>query len=93
MKHLYLTVYRYRGLDEEATRALTKRFMELGSRPGILAHYERLDGKGGYILEEAPKDPEADYERILQLNEWLDFEVIPITTMEDAFPVVLRHFG
>lgn len=93
MKHLYLTAYRYRELDEESTRALAKRFMELGSRPGVLAHYERLDGKGGFIVEEVPDDPEKDYERTIQLTEWMDFEVIPITTMEDAFPLVLRHFG
>jgi hypothetical protein len=93
MKSLYMIAYRYRDLDDEATKALTKRFVELGARPGQLAHYQRLDARGGFLVVEVPDDPEMDYERTMQLNEWIEFEIIPIATMEDAFPAILRNYG
>lgn len=93
MKRLYLTAYRYHDLDEEATRALTKKFTELGGRPGLVAHYERLDGRGGFIVQEVADDPEKDFERNIQLSQWMDIEVIPVSTMEDAFPVIVRVYG
>lgn len=93
MKSLYMIAYRYRDLDDEAAQALTKKFIELGTRPGELAHYQRLDTRGGFIVEEVPDDHEMDYERRMQLNEWIEFEIIPIATMEDAFPAILRNYG
>lgn len=93
MKSLYMIAYRYRELDDEDTQALTKKYMEIGPHPSQLAHYQRLDTRGGFIVQEVPDDPEMDYERTMLLNEWIEFEIIPIATMEDAFPVILRNYG
>ena len=94
MKRLMLVAYRYReGLGEEDFRNLTKKFAETGNAPGVIAHYVRLDGKGGFLLEELPEDPEKGYEFTLRYTPWLEFEVFPVTTMEDAFPVIQRLYG
>ena len=94
MKRLYMTVYRYReGLGEDDLRKLTKKFLEVGTTPGVIAHYERLDGKGGFTVEELPEDAEKSYEVTLRYAPWLEFDVFPITTMEDAFPVIQRVYG
>ena len=94
MKLMHVVTYRYReGLDEEDFRKLTKRFVEFGPVPGAIAHYERIDGKGGFVIQEMPDDPEAVKENLLRYAPWLEFEVFPITTIEDAFPVIQRVYG
>ncbi len=68
-------------------------FVEAGVGPTVIAQYERLDGKGGFLIQEVAGDPEKDYELTLKYSPWLDFEVLPVTTMEDAFPVIARLYG
>ena len=94
MKQLFMTIYRYHeGLGEEERRTRVKKFLELGAGPGPIAEYERLDGTGGFILQEAPDDLEKDFENTLRYLPWITSEVIPVTTMEDAFPVIQRVYG
>jgi Domain of unknown function (DUF3303) len=94
MKRLLMTAYRYRGhLGEDDLRKLTKKFAELGTLPTVVAHYERLDGMGGFMIEEATEDPERGYEFTLRYAPWVELEVFPITTIEDAFPVIQRVYG
>jgi len=94
MKLLYMITYRYRGhLGDEDLRKLTEKFMEIGTSPGVIAHYERLDGRGGFLVQEEQEDPEASYEITIRYGPWAEFEVFPITTIEDAFPVIQRVYG
>jgi len=94
MKRLYMTVYRYREhLGEDDLRTLTKKFAELGLAPTVIAHYERLDGRGGFMIEDVPEDAERGYELTLRYSPWIEQDVFPITAMEDAFPVIQRVFG
>jgi hypothetical protein len=44
------------NLGEEDLRHLTKKFAELGTAPGVLAHYERLDGMGEFMIEDVSQD-------------------------------------
>ena len=94
MKSLFITAYRYReDLDEDDLRDLTKKFVEVGASPGVTAHYTRLDGKGGFLIQEAGGDPENDFEVMAQYTPWMHFDMIPVTTIEDAFPVIQRLYG
>ncbi len=94
MKRLYLEMYEYKeGLEEDDLRALTKTFAQTGTSPHVLAHYERLDGRGGFIVEELPEDMERSFELTLRYGRWMNFQVFPITTMEDAFPVIQKVYG
>jgi hypothetical protein len=94
MKGLYVTMYEYRDdLEEDDLRELTRKFVEVGTAPSVIAHYTRLDGKGGFVIQESPDDPERDFEVTLQYAPWMRFEIIPVTTIEDAFPVIQRLYG
>lgn len=95
MKQLFLTVYTYKErLDEASLRELTKRFGEVGESPGTIAHYSRLDGRGGFTVSEAkPEDQVKVFETILSYGPWVDFEIIPITTMADALPSIIQLYG
>lgn len=94
MKRLFMTAYRYREhLGEADLRELTKKFAELGTLPSVIAHYERLDGQGGFMIEDVPEDAEQSYEFTLRYAPWVELEVFPITTIEDAFPVIQRVYG
>jgi hypothetical protein len=94
MKPLNMITYRFRaGLGEEDLRKLTKRFAEVGQPPGVIAHYVRLDGAGGFMLQEPQEDPEAVYENALRYQPWIEIEIAPIGTIEEGFPVALRVYG
>lgn len=94
MKRLYMVTYRYReDLDQGDLRDLTKKFTEVGNAPGTVANYTRLDGRGGFVLREEVDDDAPVFEVTLQYAPWIDFEVIPVTTIEDAFPIIQRLYG
>lgn len=95
MKQLFLTVYTYKDhLDEMSLRELTKRFAEVGESPGTIAHYSRLDGKGGFTLSERkPEDQVKAFETVLSYSPWIEFEIIPITTMAEALPSITALYG
>ncbi len=94
MKRLYVEMYEYKeGLKEDDYRAMTKAFAETGTSPEVIAHYERLDGGGGFLIEELPEDGEKSYELTVRYGRWLNFQVFPVTTIEDAFPVIQRVYG
>ncbi|HWS92808.1 MAG TPA: DUF3303 family protein [Mycobacterium sp.] len=94
MKQFVMTTYRYKSnLDESDFRELTKRFVEVGEPPGVVAHYERLDGSGGVLVQETQADPEASYRSILHYTEWIEFDSIPMVTMDEAFGVIQQLFG
>lgn len=94
MKQMVLIAYRYKDkLDEDDLRHLTKKFVEFGEGPKPLAHYSRLDGEGGFLVRELDQEPEKVYESVLRYGPYMDFEIVPVTTMEDAFPVIASIYG
>lgn len=94
MKRLVVSAYRFREhLGDQDLRQLTKKFAELGAIPGVIAPYARLDGRGGFMIEEVAEDPERSFELTLRYAPWVEFEVFPVTTIEEAFPVMQRVYG
>jgi hypothetical protein len=94
MKRLYMTTYRFRdGLRADDLRELTKQFMEIGTAPGTIAHYASLDGRGGFVLSEDTEDPSDTFKVTVQYGPWIDFDVVPVATIEEAFPVILSVYG
>ncbi|HET9077122.1 MAG TPA: DUF3303 family protein [Acidimicrobiales bacterium] len=94
MQRLYLISYEYKeDLKESDYRDMTKSFIEHGSGPSVLAHYERLDGRGGFLVEELPADAEKDFELTVRYARWVKFHIYAITTMADAFPVIQHLYG
>lgn len=76
----------------DAVKALLAAFAENGSVPGTLAHYVLADGRGGLVISENDSITAA-YENILNYTEWLEFEIHPMLTMEDALPSLLNQYG
>ena len=94
MKLLYMTSYRYREhLDADDLRDLTKQFLEVGTSPGVVAHYTTLDGRGGFLVQEVQDDPAETFKVTIQYGPWIEFETVPITTIEEAFPVIQSVYG
>ena len=94
MQRLYLTSYRFRGdLDDDDLQDLTKKFAEVGQSPDVIAHYVNLDGRGGFLVQSAEGDPEEGYRTTLQYGPWIEFESTPVTTIEEAFPVIQSVYG
>ncbi len=93
MKSLFVTMYQYReDLDEDGLRELTKRFAAVGQSPSVTVHYSRLDGRGGFLVQEAG-NPEQTFEFMTRYAPWIHFEMFPVTTIEEAFPVIQRVYG
>lgn len=94
MKRLYMVTYTYKKHDEASNRDLLKKFGEYGQAPGVIAQYERLDGKGGVFFQESPEEEaEKDFEQTAIYSEYMDFEVTPVTPFEDALPTFMKLFG
>jgi len=96
MERFVMTTYRYRdGLSADDLRELTTKFTKVGNFPGTLAHYTRLDGRGGFTVSEFQKedDQAAVFENTIAYGPWIDFEIIPVTTMADALPSILKLYG
>ena len=94
MERLFMIVYRYRDdLDAADLRELTKKFAEVGSAPGVIAHHTRLDGRGGFVLQSDPEDHAQAFEVTLTYAPWMEFEVVPVATIEEAFPVIQKVYG
>jgi uncharacterized protein DUF3303 len=45
------------------------------------------------MIEEVSEDPEQSFELTLRYAPWVEFEVFPVTTIEEAFPVMQRVYG
>jgi hypothetical protein len=94
MKTLYVIAYRFHeNLDEDDLRELTKKFAEIGSAPNVTAHYARLDGQGGFVVTLGAEDDAPGYENTLRYAPWITFDVFPVATIEEAFPVIQRVYG
>jgi len=80
------------GQDVAQARALMARFGERGKGPGEIAHYVHADGSGGTVISENT-DVTVLHDVCLAYSQWLEFEIIPILTIDDAVPNLLNHFG
>jgi hypothetical protein len=73
------------------TAALMKEFGDRGEVPGTIAHYAYPGGGGVVIVEQ--DDPTALYESVMAYGEWLEFDVKPALSIDDAVPSILAYLG
>lgn len=90
---LFGTRYKFIGdRSPDAVKALLASFAENGEAPGTVAHYVLADGRGGLVISENDSIKEA-YENILNYQEWLEFEIHPLLTIEDALPSLMNRYS
>ena len=63
------------------------KFGARGEVPGSIAHYV-YPGGGGVVIAEHD-DPKVIYEATVAYASWLDFDVKPALTIDDAVPIIL----
>ena len=73
------------------TAALMKEFGDRGEVPGTIAHYAYPGGGGVVIVEQ--DDPTALFESVMAYGEWLEFDVKPALSIDDAVPSILTYLG
>ena len=96
MKRFSMFAYTYHeGLTAEDRREMVRLFAEGGEAPGVIAHYERLDGRGGFIIQEeiGGQDLEQDFEQTIAFSRFMDMEIHNLITVEDSFPVFQKVYG
>ncbi len=66
VKRLLMISYTYHdGLSAQDRQQMVRRFAADGGTPGAIAHYERLDGRGGFVIQEEldDEDLQRDFEQ------------------------------
>ena len=76
----------------EHAKELMALFAKRGKSPGEIAHYVHVDGTGGTVISENADAGEL-HDVILAYSPWMEFEILPILTIEDAVPALLKYFG
>lgn len=90
---LFLTNYTLVGdRTAEKSKALLALFIERGSGPGEIAHYIRVDGSGGTLISDNANYAEL-HDQALAYGPYMDFDIVPIRTVEEAVPELLKHYG
>ena len=90
---LFATRYTFKGdQSPKSVKALLAVFAERGPAQGQIAHYVAADGRGGLIISENDSMQQS-YEDALHYQQWMDFETIPVLTIDDALPSILKVFG
>ena len=67
-------------------------FAERGPEKGTIAHYVKTDGTGGILVTEQDDAAQA-YEGVLAFSEFLDFNVTPALTVDDAVPTISQYLS
>ena len=90
---LIVTRYTFKGdQSPDSVKALLAVFAERGAAPGEIAHYVLADGRGGFTISEGDSIQDA-YEDSLHYAQWMDFEMTPIQTIDDAMTTIAKVYG
>ena len=90
---LFVTRYKFKGdQSPDSVKALLAVFAERGPAAGEIAHYVAADGRGGLIISENDSMQQS-YEDSLHYQQWMDFDTIPVLTIADAMPAIMKVYG
>ncbi len=67
------------------------RFGECGTGPAEIAHYVHATGGGTVIRDNA--DISEVHDVVLAHSQWLELEIIPVLTIGEAVPALVKYFG
>jgi hypothetical protein len=90
---LFMTTYRLRPhVTKPEIKRLMDRFAKLGSAPGEVSNFARIDGSGGWNIVDV-ENLDAVYSYILEFTDFFEFEVTPVLKLEDAVGPILNYVG
>ena len=90
---IFITTYRLKPfMSKDETRELMSVFAEKGVGPGVTAHYFAADGSQGVVIGEQD-DAAVIYENIVNYAEWIEYEIKPFITIEQAVPLIAAYLG
>ena len=86
---LMMTTYRVKSfMPKEETKRMMDTFAEHGTTDGTIAHYVFASGGGGVVIGESD-DLGSGYRNILNYGEWVDYEMTPLLSIDDALPHIM----
>ena len=89
----FVTTYRVKShITREDTKKLMEAFATHGEAPGTIAHYVAADGSHGVVINEID-DAAVAYKSILPYTEWIDYQTVPVLTIEEAVPHILENLA
>ena len=83
---LFAVVYTPKNESETTQERSLKLFVNWAPPFEFKSHYARADGKGGIGIFEAD-DPAVILEGVAPFTPFFDFDVVPVTEIENAVPV------
>ena len=86
---LFAAVYTPRNESEDAQKRSLQLFMSWTPPFEFKAHYTRADGNGGIAIFEVD-EPTVLLEGIAPFTTFFDFDIAPVTEIENAVPVFQR---
>jgi hypothetical protein len=86
---IIVTTYRTKpNMTKQDMKALVDVHATQGNPPGMIAHYVSVDRSHGVVVAEVD-ELGPSYRHALEFEEWLQFQVVPMLTVDDALPHVL----
>ena len=70
--------------------ALMTEFGKRGEVAGTIGHYV-YPGGGGFVIVD--QEVSVVYETVTAYSEWLEFDVRPLLTIDDAVPHIMSYIG
>ena len=90
---LMMTTYRIKPfMSEDETKRMMDAFAENGTSEGTIAHYVFASGGGGVVIGESD-DLGNGYRNILNYGEWVDYEMLPLLSIDDALPHIMDRLS
>jgi hypothetical protein len=86
---LFAALYTPHSTSEESQKRSLQLFTSWQPPFEFKAHYARADGKGGIAIFEADS-PAVVLEGVAPFTPFFDFEVVPVTEIENAVPIFMR---
>jgi hypothetical protein len=89
---VFITTYRIKQLSKDETKELMGVFADKGVVGTVKAHYIAADASQGVVITD-DDDLEETYRNILNYSQWIEYDIKPYLTIEQAVPHIMDYIG
>ncbi len=79
-------------MSKSEVKALMDEFGKRGAGPGETGNYVKVDGSGGFTIDE-DEGMSAAYETALAYSQWMTFTLNPVLKIDDAVGPIFAYLG